>query len=89
MTIFDLDDNIVYYEIYNPNDPHWFDGKDQNGSELPYGSYKYKVVIENENSFVQYGYFCFVRKQSEANEYDISNCVSPDGTTNLDTDFDY
>jgi len=80
VTIYDLNDKIVYesepfekYGYYN-----WFDGRNQNtGEELKFGSYKYKIVIENEHTFLQYGYLCLIRKKDDANGFDFSNCHAP------------
>jgi len=84
--IYDLEDNIVFENInLDINGGNWFDGKDQNGEELYFGSYKYKVVIENEQTFVKYGYVCLVRNHSEIGDFDFSSCLFPDGTSNLDS----
>ncbi|OMP32354.1 gliding motility-associated C-terminal domain-containing protein [Mangrovimonas sp. DI 80] len=74
VTIFDLNDNIVFNRNgYANNIP--FNGLDQsNTEELPFGSYKYKIVVENEETFVEYGYICIVRNYSEFNDSSFSNC---------------
>ncbi len=35
------------------------------GDDLPEGSYRYKIIIENENTFLLQGYLCLVREFQE------------------------
>lgn len=74
VTIFDLSDNIVFErQSYFSGDP--FIGKNSNtGAELAFGSYKYKIVLENEQTFVEFGYVCLLKDKSEANNFDFSSC---------------
>lgn len=74
ITISDLNDTIVYDS--EENGP-FFDGKNKNtGEELKYGSYQYKVVIENEQTFLQYGYLSIIRNKSERHGFNFSNCLT-------------
>lgn len=85
VTIYDLNDNVIYESYENNGFIVWFNGKKQNiGEELEFGSYKYKVVIENEQTYLKYGYLCLVRKSSEANGFDFLNCVSPQTAIGID-----
>ena len=61
VTIFDLNDNVVYtatdyygqdFSALFPNNNEVADGT------IPIGTYKYKLVIENEQTYVDVGYFC-------------------------------
>ena len=86
VTIYDLEDNVVFEtQSYNnidetvfPQNPseNAFLGLNQaDGSELEFGSYKYKIVIENESTFLEYGYICFVREPEQASEISIFDCI--------------
>ena len=61
VTIFDLDDNTVYSAsdysslLYSEKFPNL---DDITNGIIPIGTYKYKIVIENEQTFTEYGYFC-------------------------------
>jgi len=74
VTLYDLNNDIVYTaENYgNTNDFGWM-----NFDDLESGSYKYKVVIENEQTFVEYGYVCLVRTVEDgANFSFFTECSS-------------
>lgn len=76
--IYDLNDTVVYETYKNNGFIVWFDGENKNtGAELEFGSYKYKIVIENEQTYLQVGYLCLVRNNSETNGFDFSNCTLP------------
>ncbi|RKE89072.1 T9SS type B sorting domain-containing protein [Ichthyenterobacterium magnum] len=86
VTIYDLDDNVVFEtQSYNnvdetvfPQNPseNAFLGLNQaDDSELEFGSYKYKIVIENEETFLEYGYVCFIREPEQANGMSFINCI--------------
>ena len=78
ITIYSLDDKIIYESYKNGVVTVWFDGKNQNTvEEVAYGTYKYKVIIENEQTYVQNGYLCLLRNKSESNGFDFSNCFAP------------
>ncbi|WP_053976668.1 T9SS type B sorting domain-containing protein [Mangrovimonas xylaniphaga] len=69
VTIFDLNDNIVfnksnYLSEYNYSTSFYGLNQSDN-SELPTGTYKYKIVVENDETFVEYGYVCLVRYFSD------------------------
>ena len=82
VTIYDLNDKVVFNSKSNTD---FFNGKYQNtGAEQRYGTYKYKIVIQNEETFVQYGYLCLVRTREEANDHDFSNCYAPQTFTGGD-----
>jgi gliding motility-associated-like protein len=91
VTIYDSNDNVVFEtQNYNnvdetvfPQEPseNAFIGINQgNNSELQFGSYKYKIVIENETTFLEYGYVCFIREPEQANGMSFFGCT--------DTEFD-
>jgi len=64
VTLYDLDDNIVYSsENYNGN-ISWtvFSGIDS-------GTLKYKLVVENEQTFVEFGYVCMVKEIGDGDEF--------------------
>ncbi len=74
ITILDLNNKVVFE---SKNNESLFDGKDQiSGKDLKYGSYQYKLVIENEQTFLQYGYLSIIRNKSEAHGFDFTNCFS-------------
>lgn len=79
IVIYDLNDVIVFtFKKGDNNTINWFDGKNQKtGENLAFGTYKYKIVIKDEQSFLQQGYVCIVRNKSEVNGYDFSNCKLP------------
>ncbi|WP_299261421.1 gliding motility-associated C-terminal domain-containing protein [uncultured Aquimarina sp.] len=73
VTIFDLDDNVV---SEYPGTQSGFDGINQNdNSLLPFGSYRYKIVVENENTFLMNGYVCFIREGSQADGMSFNDCL--------------
>ena len=79
---YNLNDELVYQNKSNTSE--FFFNKNQFTSRrLPYGSYRYKIIIENEQTFLQEGYVCLIRELSEAQELmnsqvcDYTNC---DGT---------
>jgi len=75
VTIFDLGDNIIF-EVggYNNQDRTFIGRSGITGDDLDFGSYKYKIVLENEQTFVEFGYVCLLRDTSEINGFDFSNC---------------
>jgi len=85
VTIYDLEDNVVFEtQSYNNVDEtvYWqssqnaFKGVDQStNAELAFGSYKYKIVIENESTFLEYGYVCFIREPEQANGINFHACI--------------
>ena len=73
VTIFDLEDNIVFE---NTGAEVGFDGINQNDSSLlPFGSYRYKIVVENENTFLMNGYVCFIREVNQADGMSFNDCL--------------
>ena len=61
VTIYDIDDNIVFesnnyvgYENLFPDGELSFYGS----ANYPDGTYKYKIIIENEETFKESGFFC-------------------------------
>ena len=73
VSIFDLNDNLVYesdgFDVA-------FDGRNQATNEvLEEGSYRYKIVIENENIFLREGYVCLVRLMPPQGEIDGIECL--------------
>ena len=77
VTIYDMDNTVVFQTDAYESNP--FDGQNEmNGSELPFGTYKYKIVVENESTFVEYGYVCLLRDYSEAGDFSFANCFVED-----------
>ncbi len=76
VTLYNLNDDIVYsVENYgNTNDLGW-----ANFDDLESGSYKYKVVIENEQTFVEYGYVCLVRTAEDGADFSFFTECSLEG----------
>ncbi|WP_336127796.1 gliding motility-associated C-terminal domain-containing protein [Mesoflavibacter sp. CH_XMU1422-2] len=75
--IYDIDDNVVFETNNYETNP--FVGLNQsNSSELPFGTYKYKIVIENETTFVEFGYVCLIRNFSESGDFSFINCTAED-----------
>tara|TARA_R110000796_G_C14346717_1_gene411033 strand:- start:83 stop:610 length:528 start_codon:yes stop_codon:yes gene_type:complete len=61
LTIFDLEDNIVYTASnYNQQDFSLFfpNNNEVSNGTISIGTYKYKIIVENEQTFVESGYFC-------------------------------
>ncbi len=67
VTISDFEDNVIYsvsnftgqdITLFFPNNTEV-----SNGS-IPIGTYKYRIVIENEQTFVESGYFCLFQNDT-------------------------
>lgn len=73
VTIYDIDDNVVFEANNYESNP--FLGLNQSSnSELTFGTYKYKIVVENEATFVEFGYVCLIRDFSESGDFSFANC---------------
>ncbi len=71
--LYNLNNDIVYStENYNysNNALGW-----TNSANLESGTYKYKVVIEDEQTFVEYGYVCLVKTAEDGTGYSFSECL--------------
>ncbi|MEH1009102.1 gliding motility-associated C-terminal domain-containing protein [Winogradskyella sp. ECml5-4] len=78
VTIYDIDDNIVFESSNYVGFGNLFpDGEQgQFGSEnYSDGTYKYKIVIENEDVFRKSGTFCLFGDFSALDEQNFSDCT--------------
>ena len=74
VTILDLDDNIVFE--FNGDTGPYFDGTNQaDNSLLPFGTYRYQIVVENESTYLKNGYVCFIRETEDAGEMSFLGCL--------------
>ncbi|MES2573520.1 MAG: gliding motility-associated C-terminal domain-containing protein [Bacteroidota bacterium] len=55
LTIYDLKDNILF-TTENYGEPNYFCG-----DNIDSGTVKYKLVVENEQTFVEFGYVCLIK----------------------------
>jgi len=58
VTLYDLNNNIVYSTENYDSESNHLGGTN---TDLETGTYKYKIVIKNEQTFVEYGYVCLVK----------------------------
>lgn len=59
LTIYDLNDKVLFTtENYGASD-HFC------GENIKSGTVKYKLVVENEQTFVEYGYICVVKTEDD------------------------
>lgn len=73
VTIFDLNDNIVYEHT---GQGAYFDGINQNdNSVLPFGTYRYRIVVQNESTFLRIGYVCLLRDGNDAEGMSFAECI--------------
>ncbi|MFD2915881.1 T9SS type B sorting domain-containing protein [Psychroserpens luteus] len=76
VTIYDIEDNVVFESNNYGNENNYFPTGQQgeNGvTETPDGTYKYKVVIENEETFRESGTFCLFTQFMDV-EQNFSEC---------------
>lgn len=83
VTIFDLDNNIIFQtENYHINSNDFYDIS----LNMESGTYKYKVVVENEETFLEYGYVCLLRNREDSNGFsfltECSGKIDPDPIIN-------
>ena len=76
VTLFDLDDNIVYT---TENYEYQTNALGGNDISLESGTYKYKVVVENEQTFVEFGYVCIVKTAEDGAGFSfVTECSMTD-----------
>ena len=73
LTIYDLKDEILFTtENYGTNSNSFC------GDNIKSGTVKYKLVVENEQTFVEYGYVCIVRTEEEGKVFSAeTECTFP------------
>ena len=59
VTIYNSNNEVIFENTNYGEFPNYFPSEQQNGN-LPYsdGTYKYKIVVENEQTFLKSGTFC-------------------------------
>lgn len=73
VSIYDLN-NILVYDNYYDNSFYTFIGENQfTGEELKSNSYKYKIDTGTGDD-PEYGYLCLIRKNSDLDGFDFSDC---------------
>lgn len=73
LTIYDIEDNMIFKTIGYNNLNNVFSGRNNDLSlEYPTGTYQYRLIIENEDTFVENGYLCLVKTESK--EKNKNNC---------------
>lgn len=74
VTLYDLDDNIIF-STDNYGSKNYYGGN----LNIKNGSLKYKVIVKNEQTFVQYGYVCVVTEAKSDSTFNLSSkCLLPD-----------
>lgn len=73
LTIYDLNDKIIFTtENYGKNDNSFL------GDNIKSGTVKYKLVVENELTFVEYGYVCIVKTEEDGKVFSVeTECAFP------------
>jgi len=73
LTIYDLNDKILFTtENYGKNDNSFW------GDNIKSGTVKYKLVVENEQTFVEYGYVCIVKTEEDGKVFSTeTECAFP------------
>ena len=63
VTIFNSNDDIVFSEVgYGLNSVVF--PPNPNSTNFPEGTYRYKIVVENEDTYVNNGFFCLIKPLS-------------------------
>ncbi|WP_026755213.1 gliding motility-associated C-terminal domain-containing protein [Sediminibacter sp. Hel_I_10] len=75
VSIFDFEDNLIFENAAYGTDGELFPIEAQNQS-LPYpdGTYKYKIIVENEQTFLKSGTFCLFTNNPVLEEQNFSEC---------------
>ena len=75
VTIYDNNENIIFESTDYGAFPEYFPSEQQNGN-LPYadGTYKYKIVVENEQTFLKSGTFCLFTNNPVLEVQNFSDC---------------
>ena len=72
LTIYDLKDNILF-TTENYGETNYFCGDNINS-----GTLKYKLVVENEQTFVEFGYVCLVKTVEDGKVFSAeTECTFP------------
>jgi gliding motility-associated-like protein len=72
VTVYNLNDELVLSIENYDNENQVFGGSP---TSLESGTYKYKIVLENDQTFVEYGYVCLVKTPQEGWDfYNATNC---------------
>ncbi|MCK8143326.1 gliding motility-associated C-terminal domain-containing protein [Flavobacterium sp. I-SCBP12n] len=73
LTIYDLNDKILFTtENYGKNSNSFC------GDNIKSGTVKYKLVVKNEQTFVEYGYVCIVKTEEEGKVFSAeTECTFP------------
>ncbi|NQY29892.1 MAG: gliding motility-associated C-terminal domain-containing protein [Flavobacteriaceae bacterium] len=84
VTIYNLNNEIIFSTgNYNngSNSYGWSNGN----NDFESGTYKYKIVIENEQTYLQYGYVCLVKTpEDRAGIYFYNECLDHDNNNGPD-----
>ena len=78
VTIYDINDNVVFEsDSYGSAGNFFPDGEQGQFGSANYqdGTYKYKIVIENEQTFLKSGTFCLFGDFSALDEQNFSDCT--------------
>lgn len=74
--IFDLNNNLVFETQDYSSSNNVFSGINEfTNEELPAGSYRYRVVVENEQTYLLQGYVCIIRTEEDADGTSFINCI--------------
>ncbi|WP_053990589.1 gliding motility-associated C-terminal domain-containing protein [Mangrovimonas sp. TPBH4] len=73
VTIYDMQDNLVFSaENYNNSFDTSFWGVNEN---LPNGSYRYKIIVEDEATYIANGYLCLIIDFDQEPKFISSECA--------------
>ena len=76
ITLFGLNDQVVFSTENYGSQNNLLGGVNIN---LESGTYKYKLVVENENTFTEFGYVCLVNSSNDLNGFSFSSQCSVTG----------
>lgn len=83
VTIYNNDDEVVFESTdYGPSSNEWFPWMQATAAfvaveGIPDGTYKYKVVIQNEQTFKKSGTFCLFTNDPVVEQQNFSECLEP------------
>lgn len=83
VTIYASNDDIILESTnYGSDTGEFFPWQQAQGSfialdDIPDGTYKYKIVIENENTFFKSGTFCLFTNNPPLAQQNFSECIEP------------
>lgn len=81
ITIYDINDEVVFESTnYGSSSDEWFPWLQATGvfaavEGIPDGTYKYKIVIENEETFLKSGNFCLFTNDPVVEQQNFSECI--------------